>query len=159
MTIEQAETPEQLPLQPANVELGSGEAVRVTGVPPAKFAEQVLPQSIPAGLLLTLPDPLPARDTERVNPCCVPTPPSITVTLLLPALATYILFVSEFTATAIGPSALESVTVVTVLVAPSITLMLLLPQFATYTKFLVGSAARSLVLNGAQAVPAFGSVM
>src|SRR5262249_41578038 len=121
--------PEQAPLQPENVDPEAGEAVKTTTVPTVKFAVQEFGQSIPAGLLVTCPLPLPVSVTKRVN--CDPIPPSITVTLLLPAFATYILFVCEFTAKAIGPTALESVTVTTERVVPSITDTLLLPQFAT----------------------------
>jgi len=59
--------PEHAPPQPPKVEPGTGEAVKVTEVPLAKFAEQLLPQSMPAGLLMTLPTPLPARETESVK--------------------------------------------------------------------------------------------
>src|SRR5262249_6398506 len=80
-------TPAQAPLQPENVEPELGTALKLPGVPVTKPATQVLPQSIPAGLLVTCPLPPPASVTERVK-LSVPTPPSITVTLLLSALAT-----------------------------------------------------------------------
>ena len=48
------------PLQPVKVEPAAALAVRVTGVPLAKLAEQVAPQSIPAGLLVAVPEPVPA---------------------------------------------------------------------------------------------------
>src|SRR6266508_3623982 len=48
------------PLQPEKTEPGLGVAVRVTEVPVAKFAEQRVLQSIPAGLLVTTPLPVPA---------------------------------------------------------------------------------------------------
>ena len=50
----------QAPLQPVNVEPASGVAVTVTAVPDANEAEQVAPQSIPAGELVTVPEPVPA---------------------------------------------------------------------------------------------------
>src|SRR5215208_1194657 len=52
--------PEQSPDQPVKLSPDAGVAVRVTSVPSAKLAEQVAPQSIPAGLLVTVPPPLPA---------------------------------------------------------------------------------------------------
>ena len=54
------------PLQPVNVEPAAGVAVRVTAVPLAKAAEQVAPQEMPAGALVTVPLPAPAlRHGER----------------------------------------------------------------------------------------------
>ncbi len=55
--------PEQAPLQPVNVEPGSGVAVSVTSVPGANRAVQTLPQPIPVGVLATVPAPLPAFAT------------------------------------------------------------------------------------------------
>ena len=49
----------QAPLQPVNVEPASGVAVNVTIVPDVNEAEQVAPQSIPAGELVTDPAPVP----------------------------------------------------------------------------------------------------
>ena len=54
------------PLHPAKVEPASGVAVRVTAVPAVKLAPQVAPQSIPAGVLVTVPMPVPALVTVRV---------------------------------------------------------------------------------------------
>ena len=56
-----------VPLQPPKVEPEAGVAVRVTMVPLLKFAEQVLPQLMPAGELVTVPVPVPALTTERPN--------------------------------------------------------------------------------------------
>jgi len=56
---------EQSPDQPVKVEEASGVAVRVTSVPASKTARQVSPQSIPAGLELTSPEPAPCFDTVR----------------------------------------------------------------------------------------------
>ena len=53
----------QAPLQPANVEPPVGVAIRVTL--PLNWALQVEPQSIPAGLLVTVPAPVPALLTVR----------------------------------------------------------------------------------------------
>src|SRR5947208_1536488 len=49
------------PLQPVNTEPTAGVAVNVTAVPLRKFAEQLAPQLIPDGVLVTAPTPLPAR--------------------------------------------------------------------------------------------------
>src|SRR5579864_2596683 len=55
--------PVHAPLHPVKPEPADGVAVRVTMVPLAKFAEHVDGQEIPAGALLTLPVPAPARLT------------------------------------------------------------------------------------------------
>jgi len=47
------------PLQPLNVDPAAGAAVKVTAVPPANAAEHVAPQEMPAGLLVTVPLPVP----------------------------------------------------------------------------------------------------
>ena len=63
--------PVHAPLQPVNLEPGSGVAVRVTEAPLANGAEQTLlaePHWIPVGLLVTFPLPLPAfTATDAVN--------------------------------------------------------------------------------------------
>ena len=60
--------PEQPPPdQPPNFEPEPAEAVSVTDVPFANDAEQVEPQSIPAGELVTEPDPLPDVLTVSVT--------------------------------------------------------------------------------------------
>ncbi|HTX52057.1 MAG TPA: hypothetical protein VMD08_01505 [Candidatus Baltobacteraceae bacterium] len=53
------------PLQPAKVDPPLGVAVKVTLVPLAKLALQVAPQLIPAGLLVTVPVPVPASVTVK----------------------------------------------------------------------------------------------
>ena len=59
--------PEQpAPLQPANVEPADGVAVRVTIVPSLNDAAHVAPQLIPAGALVTDPEPDPAFVTVSV---------------------------------------------------------------------------------------------
>ncbi len=54
------------PLHPAKVEVAFGAAVRVTGMPFWKLAEQVAPQAIPDGLLVTVPPPLPPSASDKV---------------------------------------------------------------------------------------------
>src|SRR2546425_9270469 len=63
----QAPVPEQPPLQPVKVEPAAGTAVSVTAVPFVKLAEQVAPQVIPAGLLVTVPVPAPAGGTVKAK--------------------------------------------------------------------------------------------
>ena len=58
--------PVQLPDQPVNVEPAAAAAVNVTLVLCAKLEVQVLPQEIPAGAEVTVPDPVPARVTVSV---------------------------------------------------------------------------------------------
>src|SRR5579863_9451582 len=55
------------PLHPAKVEPAAGVAVKITCVPLLKFAEQVAPQLMPAGLLDTVPVPVPALVTVKAN--------------------------------------------------------------------------------------------
>jgi hypothetical protein len=59
--------PEQAPLQPAKEEPAAGEAVSVIAVPGVTDCEQVAPQLMPAGLLVTVPEPAPALVTDRVT--------------------------------------------------------------------------------------------
>jgi hypothetical protein len=54
-----APVPVQSPDQPAKRELTPAAGVRVTFVPWSNVAEQVPPQSIPDGELVTVPDPAP----------------------------------------------------------------------------------------------------
>jgi hypothetical protein len=62
----QVPVPEQPPpLQPVKVEPAAGVAVKVTAVPLANAVEQIAPQEIPAGLLVTV--PLPAPDLLTVS--------------------------------------------------------------------------------------------
>lgn len=56
----QVPVPVQAPDQPANVEVVFEAAVSVTMVPLVKLALHVVPQLIPAGLLVIVPPPVPA---------------------------------------------------------------------------------------------------
>ena len=55
------------PLQPLKVEPAAGTAVSVTAVPLVKLAAQVAPQVMPAGLLVTVPAPVPVLETVSVK--------------------------------------------------------------------------------------------
>jgi hypothetical protein len=63
LPLEQAESPDQ----PAKTEPLPATADSVTAVPPAMVVEQVLPQLMPAGELVTVPLPVPARLTDTVK--------------------------------------------------------------------------------------------
>ena len=65
------ELPLQAPDQPVKVDLFAGVAVSVTSVPAAKECEQVAPQSMPGGLDITRPLPLPIFVTLSVYPVAV----------------------------------------------------------------------------------------
>ena len=58
---------ESHPLQLPKVEFVSGTAVSPTVAPLANRAEQLEPQVIPEGALVTVPDPVPALTTESAN--------------------------------------------------------------------------------------------
>jgi len=55
------------PLQPVKEEPADGEAVKVTTVSLLKADEQIVPQVIPAGLLVTVPLPFPVLLTESMD--------------------------------------------------------------------------------------------
>jgi hypothetical protein len=77
---EQDPVPEHAPLHPANTEADvAGVAVRVTAVAVSKFAEHVAPQVIPAGALLTDPDPAPVNKTVS-GTCGVCAGPNVATT-------------------------------------------------------------------------------
>ena len=63
----QMPVPEQAPLHPANVEPADGLAVKLTVEPLAKLALHVPGQLMPAGVLETVPVPVPARLTVSGN--------------------------------------------------------------------------------------------
>jgi hypothetical protein len=60
-------TQSESPLHPANTEPAEGAAVSETTVPDKYASEQSLPQLIPAGLLVTLPLPLPSLLTTELT--------------------------------------------------------------------------------------------
>jgi hypothetical protein len=62
------------PLQPVKVDPPVGAAVKVTAVPLENDAEHVVPQEIPAGLLVTVPVPAPALETVSVELFETPVP-------------------------------------------------------------------------------------
>ena len=67
----QEAVPVHAPLQPAKVDPAAAVAVRVTEVPLLKLAEQVVPQLMPAGELVTVPLPAPALVSVRLKVCNV----------------------------------------------------------------------------------------
>jgi hypothetical protein len=62
------------PLQPAKTDPEPGTALRVTVVPPEKDREQVVPQLMPIGLLVTVPLPVPFLVISSVNVPLLPLP-------------------------------------------------------------------------------------
>src|SRR5204862_5144166 len=66
-TVHRAPATVSHPRQPENVEVEAGFADNTTLVPVANRAEQTEPQSIPAGALVTVPEPLPALTTETAS--------------------------------------------------------------------------------------------
>jgi len=69
------------PLQPAKADPDDGVAVNVTTVPELNCEEHVLPQLIPAGLLLTVPEPVPDVPIESVD-CIAGEAAKLAVTVL-----------------------------------------------------------------------------
>jgi len=63
MATVQAPVPVQAPDQPAKVEPAAGVAVSVWDVPLLMLAEQIVPQLMPKGVLVTVPVPVPALVT------------------------------------------------------------------------------------------------
>jgi len=72
-----------VPDQPAKVEPEAGVAVKVTAVPVLKVAEQVLPQLIPVGELVTVPLPVPAFVKVNVYVIGIRLKVAVQLTLLL----------------------------------------------------------------------------
>jgi len=69
--------PEQEPPHPANVEPAMGVAVSWTTVPLLKVAPQAVPQLMPAGLLVTVPAPVPEALTVSWKVGGVVPPPEL----------------------------------------------------------------------------------
>jgi hypothetical protein len=67
------------PAQPPKEELELGVAARVMFVPEEKLPEQVDAQLSPGGVLMTVPDPVPAKSTVKETP-----PKQITVAVMYP---------------------------------------------------------------------------
>ena len=66
VTVHEA-VPLQVSDQPTNVDPAAGVAVKVTLEPLLKLALHLVPQLIPAGLLVTIPLPVPARVTLKTG--------------------------------------------------------------------------------------------
>src|SRR5207249_2771397 len=69
VTVQVAVPVQPPPLQPEKVEPATGAAVKVTEVPLAYAAAQVVPQAMPAGALVTVPLPAPLELTVSVKDC------------------------------------------------------------------------------------------
>jgi hypothetical protein len=103
--------PEHAPLQPAKVEPAAGAAVRVTAVPGVKDCAQLAPQLIPAGVLITVPVPVPLLVTDSVQ-VVPPVADPLTAREMLSPLAV------KFTFPAKVPAAVGANRTVTVRLAP-----------------------------------------
>jgi hypothetical protein len=66
LTVQVVAVPVHAPLQPENTEPHAPLAINLTLVPCSNIAEHVAPPSIPAGELVTVPEPGPARVTDNV---------------------------------------------------------------------------------------------
>jgi hypothetical protein len=81
----QAPVPVHAPDQPLNTEPASASTLKLTTVPVAKLLAQVAPQEMPDGEDVTVPEPVPARETASVNNEAVvevkvpDTPPTVSV--------------------------------------------------------------------------------
>jgi hypothetical protein len=101
--------PVQAPLQPANVEPVAAAAVNVTDVPAVKGCAQMAPQLMPAGALVTVPEPVPLFDTDSVVP---PVAEPLTAREIVSP------FAVKFTLLANVPAAVGAKRTVTVWLAP-----------------------------------------
>ncbi len=72
VTVQAGAVPVQAPLQPEKTDPDAACAVSVTDVPAAKSAEHAWPQSIPAGLEVTVPAPSPVWATASGKPDPLP---------------------------------------------------------------------------------------
>jgi hypothetical protein len=66
VTVHVVALPAQSPVHPTKTLPDDALAVSVTGVPAGTDDEQLAPQLIPGGLLVTVPEPVPVRDTDTV---------------------------------------------------------------------------------------------
>lgn len=64
----QVPRPEHAPTQPAKLDPRAEYGVRATVTAPEKSTEQVFPQLIPPGMLITVPEPFPLSESDNVNP-------------------------------------------------------------------------------------------
>jgi hypothetical protein len=60
-------TVQKVPVTPVRIEPWAGVKDSSTVVPSAKLAEHAEPHAMPAGELVTVPAPVPAKDTLRVS--------------------------------------------------------------------------------------------
>ncbi len=86
VTLQVVAVPEQPPDHPVKRLPAAGAAVSVTAVPEGNGAEHVDPQLIPTGVDVTVPDPVPARDTVMNGPLTIRFTP-VVPTSSLPALS------------------------------------------------------------------------
>jgi hypothetical protein len=108
MVTVQDPVPVHAPLQPVKVDVPSGTAVKVTTVPELYVSVQSRPQTIPAGLEVTVPPPVPALPTVNSGePTAV-----VTVELLLLRFGSASFPVTE-TVLVSGPGAVGVTTIVT----------------------------------------------
>ena len=77
VTVQVLVVPAHAPDQPSKLEPAAGVAVRVISVPGAKLAVQVVPQSIPAGLLVIAPVPAPVVFTVSATGIKVKPAPTV----------------------------------------------------------------------------------
>ena len=63
ITVQLPTPPQPAPLQPVKSEPAAALALRVTVLPPGKVAVQLPGQVMPAGSLVTLPPPVPAKNS------------------------------------------------------------------------------------------------
>jgi hypothetical protein len=101
VTVHVAALPQPPPLHPENVEPEAAVAVRPTLVPPTTVSVQALPHVSPAGVLVTVPVPVPFRVTASVTPARLVTDPVTVRETVSP-------FAVKFTLLAKDPAVVES---------------------------------------------------
>jgi hypothetical protein len=67
VTVQESVPEQAAPLQPAKADPGAATAVKAIAVPELKLALQVAPQLMPAGELVTVPEPAPFNAIDRLN--------------------------------------------------------------------------------------------